>query len=122
MATGAVALDNAAVFCGEPVSGNKGSSAASNVGETELLEIRLARARLDQAERHMNSLKTRIDYLERRAASSIGATERELEDLMRARDELSASAANVAHLSLRLERPEVEESETFAEWDGWNDY
>ena len=121
MATGTHALNNAAAFPGELtfVSSSEGSGDGSNVNETELPEIKRARYRLDQAERHMNSLKSRIDYLERRAASSVGATERELEDLMGARDELSASAASVGRLSLRLERHEIEESDPSGDWDGW---
>lgn len=126
MAGGALALENVAAFPELTfVSGSEGSDAssgASSAGETELLEIRLARSRLEQGDRQIKLLKSRIDYLERRAASNIGATERELEDLMRARDELSASAASVAHLSSRLERPEIEESDPSGDWNGWNDY
>ncbi|HWO01264.1 MAG TPA: hypothetical protein VNS63_18535, partial [Blastocatellia bacterium] len=58
---------------------------------------------LTRAEQEMEWLKSQIDYLERRAASSIGATERELEDLITAREELAASAADVARLSSLLE-------------------
>ena len=122
--TGTPALDKLAVCPGELMlaSSSEGSTGSSNAREVELLERRLARYRLDQAERNMNSLKSRIDYLERRASSSIGATERELEDLMQARDDLSANAARVAQLSSRFERAEIEESDPSGDWDGWNDY
>ena len=51
----------------------------------------------------MDSLKSRIDYLEARAASSVGATERELEELMQVRDALGVGAADVGGLANRLE-------------------
>jgi hypothetical protein len=117
------ALDNIAVFPSEPipVSNPEGSRAPSNVGETELPEIGLARDRLGQAERQMDSLKARVCYLERRASSSLGATARELEDLMWARDELAAVAARVAQLSSRPERPAGEVPDVYIDWDGWNE-
>jgi hypothetical protein len=86
------------------------------------LGVNLARARLDHAAQQMDLLKSRIDYLERRAASSIGATERELEDLMWARDELAARAASVADLSSQLEWSRDEESSDCFDVDGWDEY
>jgi hypothetical protein len=86
------------------------------------LEVNLARARLDHAAQQMDLLKSRIDYLERRAASSIGATERELEDLIWARDELAMRGAAVAHLSSQLEWSRDEESEACLDVDGWDEY
>jgi hypothetical protein len=118
-------LDGVAAFqASMPVSHLEGSSPEPNVygHDADLPEPSLAGARLDQAERQMDWLKSRIDYLERRAASSVGATERELEDLMWVRDELTVSAARVAHLSNRLERPEAENSDAALDWDGWNEY
>lgn len=121
MATSTLALDDAGVYRTQPVLAL--SSEASAGGESaERFERRNTRSSLDQTERHMSALKSRIDYLERRAASSVGATERELEDLMRARDELSASAASLAKLSMRFQRPEIEESDPSGDWDSWNDY
>jgi hypothetical protein len=76
-------------------------------------------ARLDRAEQEMEWLKVRINYLERRAASSLGATQRELEDLTIARDELATTAA----LVLALSRLEVAENEKFAgDFDGWSEF
>jgi hypothetical protein len=121
MATTSLAFDNAGVFRSEPTLALS-SEASAGGDSTERFESRNTRSSLDQTERHMSSLKSRIDYLERRAASSVGATERELENLMRARDELSASAASLARLSKTFERPEIEESDPSGDWDGWNDY
>lgn len=123
LAAGTLALDNLAVFLPTPVSvsTHEGSRSGANPGETELVEIGLTRVLLGQAERQMDSLKSRIGYLERRAGSSIGATARELEDLMWARDELAISSARVAQLSSRLERPSRDGSDGYLEWDGWNE-
>ena len=121
MATTTLVLDAAAGFRSEPVLARSSEASAGN-DITERFERRNTRLCLDQTERHISSLKSRIDYLERRAASSIGATERELEDLMRARDELSASAASLAKLSTRFQRPEIEDSDPSGDWDGWDDY
>jgi hypothetical protein len=84
------------------------------------LEVELARARLDQAEREMDSLKSRIDYLEARAASSVGATPRELEELMQVRDALGVEAAGVGGLSQCLEQ-RMQESAALA-WHSWDEY
>lgn len=102
----------------------EGSTPESNVrvSNSDFPERSLASARLDQAERQMNWLKSRINYLERRAASNVGATERELGDLMQARDELALSAARVAQLSSRLEGTENENADADFDWDGWNEY
>lgn len=84
------------------------------------LEVDLARARLDKAEQEMDSLKSRIRYLEARAASSVGATQRELEELMQVRDALGVEAAGVGGLSQRLERLTQESAPL--EWDSWDNY
>jgi hypothetical protein len=125
MTAGVRTLDGVAVLpTTMPASHLEGSTPASNtcVANSDLPERSLASARLDQAERQMEWLKSRINYLERRAASSVGATERELGDLMQARDELALSAARVAHLSSRLEGPENENADADLDWDGWNEY
>ena len=41
---------------------------------------------------------------------------------MQARDELAVSAANVTHLSSRLERSREEESDACLDVDGWDEY
>ena len=81
--------------------------------------VELARARLDQVEREIDSLKSRIDYLEARAASSVGATQRELEELMQVRDALGVGAAELGGLSNRLDQL-TQEPEALLEWDGWD--
>jgi hypothetical protein len=123
MTGGTFALDNIALVPSEPMplSNHEGARGPSNVGETELPEIGIARDRLGRAERQMDFLRARVCYLERRASSSIGATARELEDLIWTRDELSASAARVAQLSSRLARSAGEEPDVYVDWDCWNE-
>ena len=84
------------------------------------LDVDLARARLDKAEQEMDSLKSRIRYLEARAASSVGATQRELEELMQVRDALGVESAGLGGLSRRLEQ-HMQKSAALA-WDSWDDY
>ena len=93
------------------------SPATSPFGADERLESPLARA-----EQEMEWLKSQVTYLERRTASSIGATERELEQLTTARDELAASAAGVVRLSRLFESDWQEESDTALDWNAWNEY
>lgn len=115
-------LDGVAVFQASTTASHlEVSIRESNVigPDADLAERSLASSRLDQAGRQIDWLKSRIDYLERRAASSVGATERELEDLMWARDELAVSAARVAHLS-RLFEPDTEKSDSAFDWHGWS--
>ena len=125
MTTGVRTLDGIALLpTSMPASHLDGPSPESDVRATDsdVPQGTLASEGLDQAERQMDWLKLRIKYLERRAASSVGATERELEDLMRARDELAVSAARVAQLSSRLEWTESENADAAFDWDGWNEY
>ena len=84
-------------------------------------EVEVARAQLDQADHEMALLKSRIDYLEARAASSVGATQNELEELMQVRDELADTSANVGGLSKRLEQLSREPGSS-VDRDGWDDY
>jgi hypothetical protein len=120
LSAGVLSLDNVAGSAGPSLFG---SGLASNVVNPDAASlVKLARDRLDQAEQQMDLMKSRIDYLERRAASSIGATERELEDLTRTRDELAVSAASVAHLSSELEQSRDEESGACLDVDGWDEY
>ena len=81
--------------------------------------IETALARLARAEQELEWIKSQVEYLERRAASAVGATERELMDLMTARDELAASAA---WLSSLLNSYGEEESDAATDWDVWSEY
>lgn len=101
-------------------SGRQGLLIASAPRGREF-EVELARARLDLAEQEMDSLKSRIAYLEARAASSVGATERELEELMQVRDALGVGSADVGGLANRLEEL-MEEPGALLELDDWDDY
>jgi hypothetical protein len=121
LSAGVLSLDDVAEGRGASLFVSGLASDIDNPGAPSL-EVNLARARLDHAVQQMDLLNYRIDYLERRAASSIGATERELEDLMWARDELAGRAASVAHLSSQLEWSRDEESSVCLDVDGWDDY
>jgi hypothetical protein len=66
---------------------------------------------------HQGSL---IPYLEARAASSVGATRRELEELMQVRDALGVGAAEVGGLSIRLDQ--LTQGPEELDRDGWDDY
>ena len=125
MAVGGVSLDTDACCPAAPrlVSSNSGElRVPSNVlaSWADDFEVELARARLHQAEREMDCLKARIDYLEARAASSVGATQRELEELMQVRDALGVGAADVGGLSNRLEQL-TQGPGTLPECDAWDD-
>ena len=121
MAASGVPLDTNA--SGPGVSDNSGGlRVASNVLFTRAddIEVEHTRSRLHQAEQEMDSLKARIDYLEARAASSVGATQRELEELMQVRDALGIGAADVGGLSNRLEQL-TQGPGALLEWDAWDD-
>ncbi len=98
----------------------EGSEGLPVAPRTDDFAVELARARLDQAEQEMDSLKSRIDYLEARAASSVGATQRELEELMQVRDALGVGASEVGGLSNRLDQL-TQEPGALLEWDAWDD-
>ncbi len=104
----------------EPAGSSGALPTSSSANGAADLEVELARARLYQAEQEMDSLKSRIDYLEARAASSVGATPRELEELMQVRDALGVESAGLGGLSRRLEQ-RMQKSAALA-WDSWDDY
>ena len=104
----------------EPAGSSGALPTSSRAPSGSDLDVELARARLDQAEQEMDSLKSRISYLEARAASSVGATARELEELMQVRDALGLESAGLGGLSRRLEQ-HTQESAALA-WDSWDDY
>ncbi|MFY9607782.1 MAG: hypothetical protein WAU45_04100 [Blastocatellia bacterium] len=123
LAVGGVSINTYA--CGPDASrlssNPEGLRVASNATGPSADEVEPARARLHQADQEMDSLKSRIDYLEARAASSVGATQRELEELMQVRDALGAGAADIGGLYKRLEQL-TQERGALPEWDGWDDY
>lgn len=125
MAAGGVSLDTCVWSLNEPKPASstyEGLRVASNAlgPRVDDFEVEVARSRLDQAERELDSLKSRINYLEARAASSVGATQRELEELMQVRDALGVGAADVGELSNRLDQL-TQRSGALLEWDG-DDY
>ena len=67
------------------------------------LELKLAAARVGQAEYYLDTLKCRIDFLEARAASKDGATKTEIEELEWARQALPPNTATVNALSNQVE-------------------
>ncbi|HXG94168.1 MAG TPA: hypothetical protein VNN73_17625 [Blastocatellia bacterium] len=63
------------------------------------LEIKLAAARLAQAEFYLDSLKARIDYLEARLAKEGKATETEQAELAWAREAVLVNSSTIAKLA-----------------------
>ena len=68
------------------------------------LELKLAAAKLAQAEYSLSSLKARIDYLEARCSQEGGATRREQEELAWARGALPINSVLVNRLAAELEK------------------
>jgi predicted nucleic acid-binding Zn-ribbon protein len=67
------------------------------------LELKLAAARVGQAEYDLDTLKSRIDFLEARAAGRDGATRTEHEELEWARGALPSNTDTVTALSNQVE-------------------
>jgi hypothetical protein len=80
-------------------AGSEIGSAAVRVKE---IEIRLASARLAQAEYYLGTLKARVAYLEARTSRPGSATKTEEQELSWARDALPANTATVSRLSQEL--------------------
>ncbi|HXG94165.1 MAG TPA: hypothetical protein VNN73_17610 [Blastocatellia bacterium] len=68
------------------------------------LEIKLAGAKLAQAEFYLDLLKARVDYLEARAARGDAITKREQAELEWVREALPVNSATVERLAAELER------------------
>jgi len=68
------------------------------------LELKLAAAKLAQAEYYLASLTARIDFLEARCSQEHGATRREREELAWAREALPINSVTVSRLAAELER------------------
>jgi chromosome segregation ATPase len=82
---------------------------------TKQLELKLAAAKLAQADYHLNSLRARLDYLEARCAREDVATKREQAELAWAREAVPVNTATVARLAAEFERHKRELEELSSE-------
>ncbi len=84
------------------------------------LELKLAAAKLGQAEYYLSSLGARVDYLEARCSRDGVATKSEREELIWAREALPINNATLARLTNELETQKRELEEMLKQADSCN--
>lgn len=97
---------------------NRRSASESEIHKARVhakeLEVKLAAAKLAQADYHLSSLKARLDFLEARCSKECAATKKEQSELAWAREAVPVNTTTVARLAAELEQHKREFGEMIA--------